>query len=224
MMTEKVLGVGRSPLGRATLVTDAAPQVAHLSSQETDAPLIALARKGDAAGYDALITRYRERALRLAAGILDGRDEAEDAVQESFLRAFAQLDEFRGEAQFFTWFHRIIVRVCLNRMRTPWWRRERKTKVVLEDEGWSQPGQFVSSSQASHEPDSNLKMQVENLLAGLSPPLRAALILREVEGMEYAEIADTLKIPVGTVRSRLSVAREQFRDLWETAEEESRHV
>ncbi len=77
---------------------------------------------------------------------------------------------------------------------------------------------------SSPSAESLLKIQVQTLLANLSPPLRAAFLLREVEGMEYTEIAQTLNIPVGTVRSRLNAARQQFRELWEKVEEEERHV
>ncbi|MBC7526158.1 MAG: RNA polymerase sigma factor [Chthonomonadaceae bacterium] len=82
----------------------------------------------------------------------------------------------------------------------------------------------MQSSNPSSTPESDLKMQVEQMLSSLTPSLRAAFLLREVESLDYAEIADTLQIPVGTVRSRLSAAREQFRLLWEKAEEETRHV
>ncbi len=212
------------PIQTKQSLSSACPSEDHTSTSEVDleARWIALARKGDPAGYDSLITAHRERALRLATGILNGKDEAEDAVQEAFLRAFAQMDQFRGEARFATWFHKIVVRSCLNRMRTPWWKRERRPRVndfVEEDEGWR-----LQSPSPSSTPESDLKMQVETLLSSLTPSLRAAFLLREVEGLDYAEIADTLQIPVGTVRSRLSAAREQFRLLWEKAEEETRHV
>jgi len=223
-VSDSVTKVVHVPMQTKQPLSSACPSEDHTSTSEVDleAQWIALARKGDPAGYDSLITAHRERALRLATGILNGKDEAEDAVQEAFLRAFAQMDQFRGESRFATWFHKIVVRSCLNRMRTPWWKRERRPRVndfVEEDEGWR-----LQSSNPSSTPESDLKMQVEQMLSSLTPSLRAAFLLREVEGLDYTEIADTLQIPVGTVRSRLSAAREQFRILWEKSEEETRHV
>jgi RNA polymerase sigma-70 factor (ECF subfamily) len=168
------------------------------------------ARTGDLAAFDWLMTRYRERAVRLAAHILRRTADAEDLAQEAFLRAFCQIREFRGEAAFYTWLYRIIVRLCLNRMRTPLWQREHSF--------WGESDYLTSSEQ------SETRLLIENLLDSLSPPLRAALVLRELEGLDYTEIAETLQIPVGTVRSRLNAARLQFRTLWERAHEETRHV
>ena len=83
---------------------------------------------------------------------------------------------------------------------------------------------LLARSRVAHSPDVDRRLAVEQILDTLTPPMRAALVLREVEGMEYAEIAVVLQIPVGTVRSRLNTAREQFRRRWTAAEEEANHV
>ena len=153
--------------------------------------------------------------MRLAAHILRQSAEAEDLAQEAFLRAFCQIGEFRGDAAFYTWLYRIIVRLCLNRMRKPHWLREQSL--------WSSADYLSAWHEPSSEP-SETRLLVSSLLDSLSPPLRAALVLRELEGLDYAEIAETLQIPVGTVRSRLSAAREQFRTLWDRIHEETAHV
>ncbi len=169
--------------------------------------------QGDLEAFDRFMTRYRDRAVRLAALVLRRPDEAEDVVQEAFLRVYGQIHQYRGECRFYTWFYRIIIRCCLNRMRVPYWKRERE---------------FLS--QVHWEPSSNphnkteARLTINHLLDRLSPPLRAALLLREVEGMEYSEIAEALEIPVGTVRSRLNSAREQFREMWNQILEEANHV
>jgi RNA polymerase sigma-70 factor (ECF subfamily) len=176
---------------------------------------VARARQGDLEAFDWLMTRYRERAVRLASHVLHRPDEAEDVVQEAFLRVFAQMPDFRGDAHFYTWLYRIVVRCCLNRMRIPYWRREQV---------------FLSETQADSEDRSQASIQTENrleietLLERLSPPLRAALVLRDREGLGYEEIAEVLQIPTGTVRSRLSAARRQFRAMWREAQEETNHV
>src|SRR5262245_40647301 len=82
------------------------------------------AKRGDSAACDWLMTRYRERVIRLAAHVLRRPAEAEDLAQEAFLRAFSQITDFRGDCAFYTWLYRIVVRLCLNRMRTPFWHRE----------------------------------------------------------------------------------------------------
>jgi RNA polymerase sigma-70 factor (ECF subfamily) len=172
------------------------------------------AKGGDLDAFDWLMARYRDKALRLAAHVLRRPAEAEDVVQESFLRAFSQIRTFRSDCSFYTWFYRIVVRLCLNRMRTPEWRN--RTDVSIE---------YSASGTANNIPGpSETRALVENLLDQLTPVLRATLVLREVTGLEYEEIAQTLDIPVGTVRSRLNAARYQFRALWEAVQEETNNV
>ncbi len=167
------------------------------------------ARAGEEAAYGWLLARYRQRAVRLAAHVLRRPEEAEDVAQEAFIRAFQSLRGFRAEAQFYTWLYHIVVRVCLDRRRLARWDAE--TAVV-------------ESAHPAAEEKTETRLLVESLLDSLSPPMRAALVLREMEGLEYEEIAQVLGIPVGTVRSRLHAARAQFRDLWQVAMQETDHV
>lgn len=174
---------------------------------------ILLAKQGDLAAFDWLIGRYRQRAVRLAAHVLRRPADADDVVQESFLRAFSQIRTFRSDCSFYTWFYRIVVRLCLNRMRSPEWRHRRD---VEETTGYDQVSRTPGPTET--------RALVEMLLDQLSPPLRATLVLREVTGLEYEEIAQTLGIPIGTVRSRLNAARSQFRVLWLQIQEETSNV
>ncbi len=169
------------------------------------------AQAGEMAAYEWLMNRYRDQAVRLAAHVLRRTADAEDLVQEAFLRAFAQIGEFRGEAAFYTWLYRIVYRLCLNRIRTADWKNERD--IVPDD--WLE--QYSTSSESEQ---SENRLLIEVLLDRLTPPLRAALVLREIEGLDYEEIAAALNVPVGTVRSRLNAARSQFRTLWLRAMEE----
>jgi RNA polymerase sigma-70 factor (ECF subfamily) len=120
-------------------------------------------------------------------------------VQEAFLRVFRSLHRFRGEAGFYTWLYRIVVNLCLDRRR-----RSAARLTVPLDEEWD--GEKPAWSET--------RLQVEALLARLGPELRVTLLLRETAGLSYDEIAYELRIPIGTVRSRLWAAREQFRRLW----------
>lgn len=171
-------------------------------------------RQGDLEAFDHFMTRYRERALRLASLIMSDADAGEDVVQEAFLRVYGQIGSYRGDCRFYTWLYRIVVRCCLNRMRVPYWKRER---AFLSDA----PPEWAKSSPAEATEARVIALQ---LLARLSPPLRAALLMREAEGMDYEEIATALEIPVGTVRSRLNAARAQFREGWKQILEEASHV
>ena len=171
---------------------------------------IARAKAGEDAAYRWLLDRYRARVVRLAAHVLRRDSEAEDVAQEAFLLAFRRLPSFRGTGRFSAWLFQITVRLCLDRRRSARWTAE-------------MPDEFIPDTAARSEGDTDTRLLVAALLDLLTPPMRAALALRELEGLEYDEIAQTLGIPVGTVRSRLSTARAQFRILWIAAQEDT-HV
>ncbi len=190
---------------------------AHTQDAE-EARYVARARMGDQEAIGWLIARHRQRAVRLAARILRRPDEAQDVAQEAFLRAFRSLHTFRGEGRFYMWLYPIIVRICLDRQRVRGWDAE----DTLDMDALCQ--------EATHYAESSVEKQVENhvvvemLLARLSPPMRAMLVLRELEGLEYEEIARIVDIPVGRVKWRLHQARAQFRVLWEAVTQEVNHV
>jgi RNA polymerase sigma-70 factor (ECF subfamily) len=167
--------------------------------------------EGDERAIRWVLNRYRDRVVRLAAHVLHNSREAEDVAQEAFVKAFRQIGQFRGDSGFYAWLYRIVINLCLDRMR----RKSMTSEMPLEEN----IAHFVAVS-----PDVENRLSVAQVLDSLTPPMRAALVLREVEGLEYAEIADVLNIPVGTVRSRLNTAREQFRRRWTALEEEVNHV
>jgi RNA polymerase sigma-70 factor, ECF subfamily len=169
--------------------------------------LVRLCQQGDESAFRELLLRHRSRAVYLAAQILRDRTEAEDVAQEAFLQVFRSIRKFRGDASFSSWLYRIVVNLCLDRSR----RVSARTTVPLDED--QDEGPVVERWE--------MRLQVEALLARLSDELRITLLLREVGGLSYEEIARELRIPVGTVRSRLSAAREQFRRLWERMEAES---
>ena len=199
----------------AEIAADITPQEAE---EAEEARHLARARRGDQDSIGWLVARYRERAVRLAARILRRPDEAEDAAQEAFLRAFRSLHTFRGEGRFYTWLYHIIVRVCLDRQRVRRWDAEETLDMD------------ALCRDAAHYVEASVEKQVENhvlvemLLDRLSPPMRAMLVLRELEGLEYEEIARIVDIPVGRVKWRLHQARAQFRALWEAVTQEVDHV
>lgn len=172
------------------------------------------ARQGADAAVGWLIARYRQRVVRLAAHVLRRPEEAEDAAQEAFLRAFRSLNAFRSEGRFSTWLYRITLRVCLDQLRLKRWDGE--TSLDAPD----------LQADLAHHPaqGAEARMLVEMLLDRLSPPMRAMLVLRELEGLEYEEIARVLEIPVGRVKWRLHEARVRFRVLWSETMQETDDV
>jgi RNA polymerase sigma-70 factor (ECF subfamily) len=167
---------------------------------------------GDEKAIRWVIRRYRERIVRLASHVLHNPRDAEDVAQEAFVKAFRQIDQFRGESGFYAWLYRIVINLCLDRMR----RKCSTAELSFEA--------TILPTIHGHNPDLDKRLAVEQILDTLSPPMRAALVLREVEGMDYAEISEVLQIPLGTVRSRLNTAREQFRKRWIAAQTEADNV
>ncbi len=182
-----------------------------LSRDEREEALwIDRARTGDDAAFRWLLGQYRARVVRLAAHVLHSQGDAEDVAQEAFVRAFQRLPSFRGNGRFSAWLFSITVRLCLDHRRSARFHREVPADAAPEAVSPSAP------------PDTHLL--IDALMEQLSPPIRAALVLREIEGFDYDEIAQMLQIPVGTVRSRLHAARARFRALWTAIEEEDSHV
>jgi RNA polymerase sigma-70 factor (ECF subfamily) len=144
---------------------------------------------------------HGERVQRLCLRLLGRRADAEDATQEVFLKLFERARSFDGRARFSTWLHRLTVNLCLSRMERE---RLRLVRTLPEDEGAlvdpaASPAEAVSRTEA--------RESLQLLLARLSPEHRSVLVLRELEGLSYQEIAAALAVPEGTVMSRLSRAR-----------------
>lgn len=186
------------------------PRAGAVAEDPEEVLWVARARQGEEAAYRWLLARYRLRVVRLAAHVLRRPEEAEDVAQEAFLRAFRSLRSFRGEGRFYTWIYPIVVRVCLDRRRLV----RGSGEVAASETPAAHAGPPVAR-------EVETRVLVEALLDRLSPPMRAALVLRELEGLDYAEISRVLEIPVGTVRSRLNAARARFRELWQAAMREA---
>lgn len=187
----------------AVVLSRDAERVAGDDVEETQ--WIERARAGDECAYRWILDRYRERVIRLATHILRQPDEAEDAAQEAFIRAFRKLDGFREDGRFSAWLFRITTRICLDRRRRrTWWADETGAPAAARLERATRDCSEAVVTE----------LVVAALLDRLSPGVRAVLVLRELEGLEYSEIAAALGVPIGTVRSRLNSARSQFRILW----------
>lgn len=160
-------------------------------------------RLGDEAALNYLITKHRTRLIRVAANILRDSNEAEDVAQEAFIRGFRELRNLRDDRAFSGYLYRIAVRICMDRLRA------RRPQTAQVDYGDSDRGAQVEN-----------RVIIQKLLAQLSPELRTTLVLREIEQLSYEEVSTVMRVPIGTVRSRLHVAREKFRELWLSAMED----
>jgi RNA polymerase sigma-70 factor, ECF subfamily len=162
-----------------------------------EAHYVARCRRGDDTALRVLIARHRKRLVRIAANSLRDPHEAEDVVQETFLKAFREIHRLRDDLAFAGFLYRICVRLCMDRLRS------RRAEPGVVDQPVNSAGGAVET-----------KVLVSSLLHHLSPDLRLTLVLREMEQLSYEEIAEAMDVPIGTVRSRLHAARERFREIW----------
>lgn len=170
-----------------------------------DRAAVAAAQRGDRVAFGWLVRRHQRRALAVALGILRNPEDARDVCQDGFLRAWRALDRFGGDAQFGTWLHRIVVNLCLDRLR-----QRSHAQVALDDvepilAGDDDPRRTVEGGE--------LGGRIGAALSSLTPKHRAVLVLRELEGLSYAEIATEMRCSIGTVMSRLFHARKRMQEL-----------
>jgi RNA polymerase sigma-70 factor, ECF subfamily len=161
---------------------------------------VAGARAGDEEAIRRLLARYRPPLVRLLTGVLADAAAAEDVTQESLLHALRHLHQLRDDGSFYPWLRRQALRAALRL-------RNRRRELPEEAPEAAAVGADVAA-EVEH------RLAVQRALAKLSPDHRAVLVLREMEQLDYAEIAEALGVPVGTVRSRLFAARERFRAIW----------
>jgi RNA polymerase sigma-70 factor, ECF subfamily len=179
-----------------------------------DQALIQRCQAGDVAAFEPLVERYRQRVWRIAYQIVRDREEAWDVSQEAFIRAYRSLASFRGQSAFYTWLFRIVVNLATDRVRQRAARgRAFGTERVPEAE-WNEALADDSTGRPDEEAARRERRQrITRALDGLPPNFRTIIVLSDVEGLSYREIAEVLNIPVGTVMSRLHNARKRFRDL-----------
>ena len=173
-----------------------------------DTRLVAAAQQGDRDAFGILVERHQDRIFNSLLRVLGSRDDALDVVQDAMVQAFVKLDSFRGDAKFSTWLYRIAMNLALS------YRRRHRPSASVEE-----LKQRVGEEPVSElpSPDKNLMDQeraatVQQALAALEVQHCQILVLREMENCSYADIAQILELPVGTVRSRLFRARMQLKE------------
>jgi RNA polymerase sigma-70 factor (ECF subfamily) len=181
-------------------------EACHLGA--TDAELVRRARQGDETAFHELVDRYAAELYGLARWFVGNAADAEDVLQETFAGAFRHLRSFEGRSSVKTWLNRILVRQAARHHRS----RARQRTVPLR--GLSDGSQAVLGGHEAEAPadDNDLRLDVLNLLDTLSPEHREVVVLRELQGMSYSEIAEVVGIPEGTVESRLFRARRELRE------------
>ncbi|MCR4425300.1 MAG: sigma-70 family RNA polymerase sigma factor [Firmicutes bacterium] len=163
------------------------------------------------AAFDTIVEKYKDRIMNLAFRMLGSRSEAEDAAQETFIRAFRAYSRFRGESSTYTWLYRIATNLCLDTIRA----RNRAPQSESLD-ALGDPARGADDSGGSPEESLNrreLARAIRIALGELSPAHRAAVVLHDVEGLRYHEVARVLGCSVGTVKSRLFYGRRRLREI-----------
>ena len=178
---------------------------------DPDAELVTRWREGDASAFEKLVHRHERRVFSLVFRMLGSREEAEDVAQEAFLALHRHGHRFRGEARFSTFVYRVAANAALNRRRTLGRRRAREEALVRrQDAGDDLPVAPRDPEDAAS--GGEIQVQVQGALQELPPDLRMAIVLYDIEGQSYADIAHALRIPEGTVKSRIHRARTALRD------------
>jgi RNA polymerase sigma-70 factor (ECF subfamily) len=180
-----------------------------LSVGTSDELLVERAVAGDTEAFGEIVRRWERRIYALAYGILGREDEARDAAQETFVAAFRNLPNFRGEAKVSSWLHRIAVNQCVTRQR----RAKVRGEISFEAEQEDGRAQFASAhgSPASATEAGQRAEAVRRAVAALPQELREVVVLKEFEDLTFQEIADALDVPLSTVKSRLYTALKQLR-------------
>jgi RNA polymerase sigma-70 factor, ECF subfamily len=176
-------------------------------SMEPDETLIARTLDGELTAFEPLVERHRDIVFRVAARIV-GPDNAEDVSQDTFLRAFHRLDQFRGTASFRTWLLQITQNTALNSLA---WARRRPTETAAETPDL--PDHDPVRQPVTELERRERQRRLELKLTGLRPEYRSLLVLRDLEGLSYDEIADVLEMPLGSVKGRLHRARGELIEL-----------
>jgi RNA polymerase sigma-70 factor (ECF subfamily) len=201
-------GVTHLPAEPAPISEEQAER-ARMSEAQVDQLLVERVQKGDKHAFDLLISKYQHRIVNLVRRYVSDPDEALDVAQESFIKAYRAMKNFRGDSAFYTWLYRIAINTAKN------WLVAQKRRPPLSDIDAADAEQYDFDSRLKEKgtPENELlreeiKRTVFDSIAELPEDLRTAIMLREMEGMSYEEIATTMECPIGTVRSRIFRARE----------------
>ena len=180
-----------------------------MGSKTSDSLLVERVQQGDKSAFDILVGKYQHKILKLVGRYVRDPDEAMDVAQEAFIKAYRALGSFRGDSAFYTWLYRISINTAKNHIAAARRRPEDYNMDLQDPEQYELHGRLSSiDTPEGNVLSEEIRQTVNAAIEALPEDLRTAIILREMEGMSYEEIATTMECPVGTVRSRIFRARE----------------
>jgi RNA polymerase sigma-70 factor (ECF subfamily) len=179
------------------------------AAEQSDLELVRRAQRNERGAFDLLVLKYQHKVIKLVARLLRDPAEAEDVAQEAFVKAYRALGSFRGDSAFYTWLYRIAVNTARNTIAS----RQRRPLDYEAELSESEQSNLASRLRHTDTPEATalseeIRVTVNEAIEQLPEDLRTAIVLREVEGLSYEEIAAAMDCPVGTVRSRIFRARE----------------
>ena len=193
--------------------TEATPAQADVSELD----LVKRCQGGDAEAFDELVVRYRTRVFGMIYNMVHSEQDAWDLAQDSFLKAWKSIKRFRGQSSFYTWIYRIVMNVTID------WLRKKQVKAggaefddaiqLKEVEPASKTVPKADALPSENLEQREIRAEIDKAIAQLSPEHRAVILMKEIDGMQYHEIAESLGCSIGTVMSRLFYARKKLQNL-----------
>ena len=181
-----------------------------MSERDVDLDLVQRVQRGDRRAFDLLVIKYQRKIMRLLSRMIHDPADVEDVAQEAFIKAYRALPQFRGESAFYTWLYRIAINTARNWLASSARRPSAPNAIETEDgETFNETDNLTDiSTPESVAASREIALTVNAAIQELPEELRTAIVLREIEGMSYEDIALSMGCPIGTVRSRIFRARE----------------
>jgi RNA polymerase sigma-70 factor, ECF subfamily len=186
------------------------------SVEQDDIAFVRRCQKGDARAFEQLVIKYRNKVFSMIYGMVQNEQDAWDLAQEGFIKAWRSIHRFKGQASFYTWLYRIMTNVAIDSLR------RKGFKKIAEFDDEIAATQIESGSKTMPQPDplphhglerEEIRQRIEQAIDKLSPEHRAVIVMKEIEELQYNEIAEVLGCSIGTVMSRLFYARKKLQTL-----------